>query len=176
MYNRLLLLLTILLLSLHINAQMGPEITNPPYNGTVSPNEKVTIEYFYENMGTGNYTIDIAIWEDAAASKLIQNVTTDYKIEGGNSTGFQLAFNYTATYDWKVPKGLQITETFDNGTSIKESPQLIYLTVTLDTDTRFVDTRLRSRPIMLHYNAGTMAFPSFILMAALIVVGLGLVQ
>ncbi|CDS10161.1 hypothetical protein LRAMOSA02838 [Lichtheimia ramosa] len=147
-------------------AQVGPHITVPEYNATVTPGDHITIEYTYQNMGTGNYSIDVALWQDASATQLLQNVTTDHKIPGGNSTGFQLNFTYTGTYDWNVPGGLSVKRTFDNGTEIEEAPQLIYLTVTCDADTYFYDDlRLRSRPIMLHYNAAGIHLPNVLLLA-----------
>ena len=38
-------------------AQVGPHISVPEYNATVTPGDHITIEYTYQNMGTGNYTL-----------------------------------------------------------------------------------------------------------------------
>lgn len=109
--------------------------------------------------------LDIALWQDASATQLIQNVTTDHPVEGGNSTGVQLNFTYTASYDWTVPGGLTIKQTFDNGTEVEKSPELIYLTVTAVSETSFFDDlRLRSRPVLLHYNAAALNAPNVILL------------
>ncbi|KAI7882046.1 hypothetical protein K492DRAFT_236262 [Lichtheimia hyalospora FSU 10163] len=168
MYSRLSLVITTLLFSLLIacvSAQVGPSIKTPEYNATVTPGDDITIEFEYSNVGTGNYTLDIALWQDASASQLIQNVTTDHELDGGNSTGVQLNFTYTGSYDWTVPGGLTIKRTFDNGTEVEESPQLIYLTVTAVSETSFFDDlRLRSRPVMLHYNAATLNAPNVMLL------------
>ncbi|KAJ8663338.1 hypothetical protein O0I10_000577 [Lichtheimia ornata] len=157
-------LLSLLLIGF-VSAQVGPDIKTPEYNATVTPGDHITIEYEYSNVGTGNYTVDLALWQDASATQLIQNVTTDHAVDGGNSTGVQLNFTYTASYDWTVPGGLTVKRTFDNGTEVEESPQLIYLTVTAVSETSFFDDlRLRSRPVLLHYNAATLNAPNVMLL------------
>lgn len=171
-----LVITTTLLFSLLIalvSAQVGPDIKTPEYNSTVTPGDDITIEYEYSNVGTGNYTVDISLWQDASATQLIQNVTTDHAVDGGNSTGVQLNFTYTASYDWTVPGGLTVKRTFDNGTEVEESPQLIYLTVTAVSDTSFFDDlRLRSRPVLLHYNAAALNAPNVMLLLGVAVLSM----
>lgn len=141
----------------NVLAQVGPEITNPPYNATVQAGDTVTINYEYQNMGTGNYTVDIAIWLDASATDLIQNITTNEPIAGGNSTGFQVNFTNTASYDWQVPHGL----TFTNSSGDKQTLDIFYLTVTTTANTHFFnDLQLRSRPILLHYSSAVIHTPA----------------
>lgn len=135
-----------------VGAQVGPDISNPPYNGTVTPGDHVEIDFQYQNVGTGNYTVDIAIWNDASATQLIQNITTNREVPSGNSTGVQLDFTYNSSYTWNVPGGL--TYTNPNNSSDVTPVEIFYLTVTAVADTTYLqDIRLCSRPIMLHYNA-----------------------
>lgn len=165
------LCLSLLFLAIAIRGvvgQVGPSITNPPYNGTIKGGDTVKIEYSYENMGTGNYTVDIALWNDASATQLIQNVTTGQKLEGGNSTGSQLNFTEAATYEWHVPGDLTIKEQV-NGSEQDVQVDIFYLTVTTNIDTAFfTDLSLRSRPIMLHFNAGVLNLPSHTLLFLLL--------
>lgn len=60
------LVITTLLFSLLIacvSAQVGPSIKTPEYNSTVTPGDHITIEYEYQNMGTGNYTLGKSLHE-----------------------------------------------------------------------------------------------------------------
>lgn len=60
------LVITTLLFSLLVacvSAQVGPSIKTPEYNSTVTPGDHITIEYEYQNMGTGNYTLGKSLHE-----------------------------------------------------------------------------------------------------------------
>ncbi|KAI9005824.1 hypothetical protein CLU79DRAFT_780909 [Phycomyces nitens] len=139
------LLIALLALVCRVAAQVGPTITFPPENGTITAGETLEIKYTYPNMGTGNYSVDIAIWEDPSATQNILNITTNEAIPSGNSTGFTLAFNLTSSYKWKVPHGLNET---------------IYLTVTEYAKTSFFFPEQRSAPMMLHVSAAFAFLPS----------------
>lgn len=129
-----------------VTAQVGPQITSPEYNGTITPGETLSIQYNYQNMGNGNYTVDIAVWLDASATQLAANITTDHEIKSGNSTGVALNYTLSDSYDWNVPHGLNET---------------VYLTVTEKANTDYnMSLQLRSRPIMLHVNGGAVALPT----------------
>ena len=146
-------------------AQLGPTVIKPEFNSTVTPGDKITIEYDYQNMGTGDYTVKIDLWSDSGRRDLLQNVVDGKKIEGGNSTGVQVAFNYSATYDWKVPKGLSHVVTNAEGNQVEESIPMFYLTVTTVANTEYwQNLSLSSRPIRLHYNAGALNLPASKLM------------
>ncbi|KAL0075178.1 hypothetical protein J3Q64DRAFT_1763743 [Phycomyces blakesleeanus] len=138
------LLLALIALVCRVAAQVGPTITFPHENGTIVAGETVEIKYDYPNMGTGNYSVDIALWADASATQNLLNITTNEVIPSGNSTGFTLAFNLTSTYKWKVPNGLNET---------------VYLTVTEYAKTSFFFPEQRSAPMMLHVSAAFAFLP-----------------
>ncbi|KAI9316027.1 hypothetical protein BX666DRAFT_1878619 [Dichotomocladium elegans] len=161
-------ILLVSLLAVLVSAQLATNITNPPYNGTVKAGEKVTIKFEYGNVGTGNYTVDISLWNDALSTQLIRNITSDMAVEGGNSTGVQLNYTLPASYDWTVDGDLKYTTTFSNGSSVESTPEIIYLTVTTEARTAQMGTiHSRSRAIMLHYSAAAAITPSvaFVLLA-----------
>jgi hypothetical protein len=139
--------LSLALWSQQVKAQLGPEILSPSQNGTVDAGKDVDIVYQYQNMGTGNYTIDVSLWQDAGVTSLIQNITTGESIPSGNSTGVQLSFMLNSTYTMKVPHGLN--ETF-------------WLTVTETAVTEGFPKgiSLRSRPVMLHTSGASMFLPA----------------
>ncbi|KAI8141853.1 hypothetical protein BJV82DRAFT_165016 [Fennellomyces sp. T-0311] len=142
-------------------SQLGPAVIKPEYNSTVNPGEKITIEYEYQNMGTGDYVVKIDLWEDSGRRTLLQNVEPGKEIEGGNSTGVQISFNYSATYDWKVPKGLTHKVHDIDGNEVEESIPMFYLTVTTIANTEYwQNLSLSSRPVRLHYNAGALTLPA----------------
>jgi hypothetical protein len=144
-----------LVLFYQVNAQLGPEILSPAQNDTVPAGQNVDIVYRYQNMGTGNYTIDVALWGDAGVTTLIQNITTDHPVEGGNSTGVHLDFLMNDTYTMKVPHGLNST---------------FWLTVTENAVTTGFPKglRLRSRPVMLHTSGSQHLYPTTPILIALI--------
>ncbi len=147
--NVLYLSVIVLILCQFVKAQLGPVIISPVQNATVPVNDKVDIVYQYQNVGTGNYTIDIQLWRDAAVTDLISNVTTNHPIKPGNSTGFKLDFRLNDTYTWSVPRGLNST---------------FWLTVTGNAQTAMhtKGLRLRSRPLMLHPSAASLSKPTSI--------------
>jgi hypothetical protein len=105
-------LLLALLLPLIVLAQLGPTITSPSTNTTVHPGESIDITFEYENLGTGNYSVDIVAINDLSNPVPIVNITTDLQVPDGNSTGWNLNFTLDYTYSgWKVPHGL-LNETF----------------------------------------------------------------
>ncbi|KAI7894904.1 uncharacterized protein EV154DRAFT_497348 [Mucor mucedo] len=142
MFNRKTLVICLALIALcqFVKAQLGPEIISPVQNATVEPGQKIDIVYQYQNMGAGNYTIDVQLWQDAAVSIPINDVVIDQPIASGNSSGVKVSFLLNSTYSWKVPHGLN--ETF-------------WLTVTEGAQTPFYSkgVNLRSRPVMLHTSA-----------------------
>ncbi|KAI9469123.1 MAG: hypothetical protein EXX96DRAFT_590519 [Benjaminiella poitrasii] len=128
------------------SAQLGTEINSPVTNSTIEPGEKVKIEYSYQNMGSGDYTVDIDLWQDQTLTTRSLSIASDVSVKSGNSTGTQLEFFMNATYDnWKVPRGLNKT---------------VYLTVTTKPTLSFsnVTMSMRSRAIILHVNAGMKQF------------------
>ncbi|CEP10557.1 hypothetical protein [Parasitella parasitica] len=127
-------------------AQLGPSILSPEQNATVPVGGKVDIIYRYQNMGTGNYSVDIQLWQDAAVTIPISNITIDHKIKSGNSSGVQVDFLLNDTYTWSVPHGLNRT---------------FWLTVTEKAETAFYTKgiSMRSRPVMLHPSPATMNSP-----------------
>ncbi|KAI8380962.1 uncharacterized protein BYT42DRAFT_564785 [Radiomyces spectabilis] len=132
--------------ALMATAQMGPEITNPKRNATINAGEKINIDFEYQNLGTGEYSVDISLWLDPSFETLLQNITTNHEIDSGNSTGVHLDMTQNATYEWKVPHGLNDT---------------VYLTVTEYVQTTaFKNLRVHSAPVMLHFSAGTIHLPT----------------
>lgn len=85
----------------------------------------------------------IDLWQDNTASILDKNISTNVFVPSGTSAGASLAFYLNATYGWNVPHGLNET---------------VYLTVTTKPQLTYssVDLSMRSRPIVLHVNAGIM--------------------
>jgi hypothetical protein len=105
-------LLLALLLPLIALAQLGPTITSPSTNTTVHPGESIDITFEYENLGTGNYSVDIVAINDLSNPVPIVNITTALQVPDGNSTGWNLNFTLDYTYSgWKVPHGV-LNETF----------------------------------------------------------------
>ncbi|KAG1295249.1 hypothetical protein G6F66_004505 [Rhizopus arrhizus] len=130
-------------------AQLGGQILSPKQNDTVQVGQNTEISFQYENVGTGDYTVDIQLWQDAAASVLIDNITIGHEIKSGNSSGSHVDFVYNDTYTWKVPHGLN--ETF-------------YLTVIEHAKTPIYaqGITMRSRPVMLHTSSAvSLALNSF---------------
>ncbi|CAO3646544.1 unnamed protein product [Cunninghamella blakesleeana] len=127
-------------------AQLGPEIITPAVNDTVYPGRTTTIQFQYQNIGTGDYYVDIDLWQDPSAETLINNIVSNYKLPPGNSTGVNLAFKKNATYDWKPQRGLNFT---------------FYLTVTEKANTTISqNVKLRSFPIMLHTAGALQVLPN----------------
>ncbi|KAI7904492.1 uncharacterized protein BX663DRAFT_502576 [Cokeromyces recurvatus] len=127
-------------------AQLGTEINLPLTNSTVKPGEVVKIDYTYQNMGNGVYTVNIDLWQDQTLSVRSLSIASNVSVKPGNSTGTQLPLYLNATYDnWKVPHGLNET---------------VYLTVTTKPQLSFsnVTLTMRSRAIVLHVNAGRKLF------------------
>ncbi|KAI7907795.1 glycoside hydrolase superfamily [Cokeromyces recurvatus] len=125
-----------------IYAQLGPTIIKPEQNATVPAGGQFDIVYEYQNMGTGNYSIDIQVWQDAAVSLPIFDIVKDHKIKSGNSSGIQISFRMNDSYTWKVQRGLN---------------QTFWLTVTETAQTAFYSKgiSLRSRPVLLHTSHAT---------------------
>ncbi|KAG2231084.1 hypothetical protein BDF21DRAFT_409107 [Thamnidium elegans] len=134
------ILLTLLQLA---KAQLGPKVLSPIQNATVDPGSKVDIVYEYQNLGTGDYSIDIQLWQDAAVTIPVSDVVINEPITAGNSSGIKVAFTLNSTYTWKVPRGLNST---------------FWLTVTGNTRTALYKdgVNLRSRPVMLHTSAANL--------------------
>lgn len=139
----LMICLALIALFQFAKAQLGPEIISPAQNETVEPGKKIDIVYQYQNMGVGNYTIDVQLWQDAAVSIPINDVVIDQPIASGNSSGVKVSFLLNSTYSWKVPHGLNDT---------------FWLTVTEGAQTAFYKkgVNLRSRPVMLHTSAANL--------------------
>lgn len=144
-YRRLIQALFFALFFYQCSAQLGTAITYPISNDTVTPGQKIDIQYHYQNMGNGSYTVDVDLWQDNGVSILAKNIATDVSVPSGTSAGTKLDFSLNATYTWTVPKGLNET---------------VYLTVTTkpDLENKLAFT-MRSRPIVLHINAGLMNMP-----------------
>jgi hypothetical protein len=138
----LLLLATLLTLC---SAQLGAEIHFPIANSTIEPGQKIEIQYSYNNMGNGTYTVDIDLWQDAGLTQLARNIDTNVSVHSGNSAGTKLEFRLNATYEWTVPRGLNST------VFLSVKPKL-----RLDTN---LDASMRARGIMLHVNAGLRNLP-----------------
>lgn len=136
----LVICLALLALCRCIKAQLGPEIISPAQNATVEPGKNIDIVYQYQNIGSGNYSIDVQLWQDAAVSIPIKDVVVDQPITSGNSSGVKISFTLNSTFTWKVPHGLNDT---------------FWLTITEDAETAFYKqgVNLRSRPLMLHTSA-----------------------
>lgn len=147
--NILFLAATLLIVCQFAAAQLGPPVLSPEQNATVPVGGNVDIVYQYQNMGTGNYTVDIQLWQDGAVTELISNITTNHPIKPGNSSGVKIMFTMNDTYTWKVPRGLNST---------------FWLTVTATSQTKFNPNgmRIRSRPVMLHPSAASLSKPSSI--------------
>lgn len=75
-----------------VQAQLGPIVLSPVQNQTVPSGGKIDIVYQYQNVGTGNYTVDIQLWQDAAVTIPISNITTNHNVKSGNSSGVQVSF------------------------------------------------------------------------------------
>jgi hypothetical protein len=137
--------LTVLLslLGQSVKAQLGPSVISPEQNATVPAGGKIDIVYRYLNVGTGNYSVDIQLWQDAAITIPISDIVMDHKVKPGNSSGVKLNFYLNDTYTWKVPRGLNST---------------FWLTVTERAQTAIVKNGdgLRSRPVMLHTSAASL--------------------
>ncbi|GAA5794909.1 hypothetical protein EDC94DRAFT_591912 [Helicostylum pulchrum] len=137
--------ISVILLSLLqlVQAQLGPKVVTPMQNATVDPGSKVDIVYEYQNLGTGDYSVDIQLWQDAAVSIPISDVVINEPITAGNSSGIKVAFTLNSTYTWKVPRGLNST---------------FWLTVTGNARTALYKNgvNLRSRPVMLHTSAANL--------------------
>ncbi|ORX61410.1 hypothetical protein DM01DRAFT_1342406 [Hesseltinella vesiculosa] len=103
-----LILLTLAFLGLCL-AQLGPDITSPANNATVDPGKKVTIDFQYQNLGTGTYTVDIALWQDARGESKIQDVVQGYSLPNADSSGVTVPFYYNGSYDWWVPHGMNFS-------------------------------------------------------------------
>jgi hypothetical protein len=118
------------------SAQVGPVITDPPNNATVSPGKTLNVAYAYPNLGPGTYTVDVNIWQDAAVSQLIQNLRTGVSVPAGISNGTNNAFNTSTTIEVNMPSNL--TDTF-------------YLTLHQHVETQNGQApTVRSAPLMLH--------------------------
>jgi hypothetical protein len=145
MFSRAVLLVFTILLAICqiVKAQLGPIIISPTQNQTVSAGGKLDIVYQYQNVGTGNYSVDIQLWQDAAVTVPISNITTNHQIQSGNSSGVQISFTLNDTYTWNVQHGLN--ETF--WLTVIETAQTPYYTKGLS---------LRSRPVMLHTSAANL--------------------
>ncbi|RCH89497.1 hypothetical protein CU098_007936 [Rhizopus stolonifer] len=125
-----------------VYAQLGPVVLSPAQNGTIPAGGKIDIVYQYQNIGTGNYSVDIQLWQDGAVSIPISDVAKNHEIKPGNSTGAKVNFYLNDTFTWNVPHGLNST---------------FWLTVTESAQTSFYKkgVSLRSRPVMLHTSAGS---------------------
>ncbi|KAI9250774.1 hypothetical protein BY458DRAFT_524276 [Sporodiniella umbellata] len=132
-------------------AQLGGMILSPKMNDTVQVDHNTDIVFQYENMGVGTYTVDIQVWQDAAASILWDNITIGRTVKSGNSSGVNVPFVYNDTYTWKVPHGLNDT---------------FWLTVNEHSVTPFHTNgvSLRSRPLMLHTSNARSLLPSLLLL------------
>lgn len=153
------------LLSQLVKAQLGPVVLSPEQNATVPAGGKVDIVYRYQNIGTGNYSVDIQLWQDAAVTIPISDVELGHEIKPGNSSGVHVSFLLNDTYTWKVPRGLNST---------------FWLTVTEKAQTAFYKNgvNLRSRPVMLHTSAASlMSSPaSYVVLLALSVITMQLIS
>ncbi|KAI8340213.1 hypothetical protein BC941DRAFT_419747 [Chlamydoabsidia padenii] len=128
-------ILVCLLLAL-VKAQVGPVITEPANNATVSPGKTLSIAYSYPNLGPGTYTVDVNLWQDAAVTQLIQNLLTGVSVPEGSSNGTSNAFNTSTTINVDMPSNL--TDTF-------------YLTLHQHVKTQNGNApAVRSFPLMLH--------------------------
>ncbi|KAI7854730.1 hypothetical protein BDC45DRAFT_507970 [Circinella umbellata] len=157
----------------HAWAQVGPTVKTPEFNSTVTPGDHITIEYEYQNVGTGNYSLEINLWQDSGRRYLLQNVCKDHPIEGGNSTGVQINFTLSATYDWTVPGDLTHKVKNDEGEDVDEAVDMFYLDVTTVANTHFFESlNLKSRPVRLHYNAGALTLPNNLLLIGLAAISL----
>ncbi|KAI8373797.1 hypothetical protein BD560DRAFT_393562 [Blakeslea trispora] len=140
----------IILLGLFMSAayaQLGPVVLSPEQNATVPAGGKMDIVYQYQNIGNGSYSVDIQLWQDAAATIPISDVVKDQEIKPGNSSGVKASFYLNNTYSWNVPHGLNKT---------------FWLTVTEAAETKLYakGVSLRSRPVMLHTSAARLQFMS----------------
>ncbi|KAG2181845.1 hypothetical protein INT44_008661 [Umbelopsis vinacea] len=93
-----------LMLPLIALAQEGPRIVSPASNQTFSPGSSVDITFQYQNLGTGNYSVDIYAINSLSNPVPVVNITTGHDVPDGNSTGSQLEFYMNYTYSgWKIP-------------------------------------------------------------------------
>ncbi|KAH8547524.1 hypothetical protein BGW37DRAFT_510348 [Umbelopsis sp. PMI_123] len=97
-------LLIALLLPLIALAQEGPLIISPASNTTFGPGSSVDITFEYQNLGTGNYSVDIYAINSLTNPVPVVNITLGQTVPNGNSTGFQLEYYMNYTYSgWKIP-------------------------------------------------------------------------
>ncbi|ORX60354.1 hypothetical protein DM01DRAFT_1332511 [Hesseltinella vesiculosa] len=141
-------------------AQVGPTIYSPAENSTIAPNQKLNINFSYQNLGTGTYTLDVSFWQDPSASQLIATVLTGSSLPSGSSSGTTIAFSMNGSVSVTAPSSLN--ETF-------------YMTLTEHVSTQGnQNVSVKSMPMMLH--SGAMAhLPtslSALLLISLAVVGL----
>jgi hypothetical protein len=128
-------LLVSLMLAL-VHAQVGPVITEPANNATVSPGKTLNVAYSYPNLGPGTYTVDVNIWQDASVSQLIQNLRTGVSVPAGVSNGTNNAFNTSTTISVDMPSNLT---------------DIFYLTLHQHVETQSGHApTVRSAPLMLH--------------------------
>lgn len=142
-------LFTLLLLFVSAcSAQLGTQINTPAWNSTIKPGDKIDIQFGYQNMGSGTYTVDIDVWTDNTLKTLAKNVVEDYSVPPGNSTGTQLKFYLNSTYTWKVPHGFNET---------------VYLTVTTKPNLTYnaANYSMRSRAVLLHVNSAFVNMPKW---------------
>ncbi|KAI8886835.1 hypothetical protein K501DRAFT_243441 [Backusella circina FSU 941] len=136
--------LVLVLFFYQCSAQLGTTIYTPVSNDTVYPGQEVDTAFSYANIGTGNYSINVDLWQDAAATSLAKNIASNVTVQGGNSTGNQVAFTINSTYTWTVPEGLNET---------------VYLTVTTYPNSNFFKTTMRSRPLLIHVSGAIINEP-----------------
>ncbi|KAG1461329.1 hypothetical protein G6F56_005753 [Rhizopus delemar] len=151
MYPHLLTLFTLFYLCA---AQLGAEIFKPESNDTISPGEKVNTQFQYNNMGVGQYTLDVNLWKDNGLNDLAYAVAHGIPLPSGNSTGTHVDFYMNSTYSWTVPHGLNET---------------VYLTVHTNITSSTSNLTLRSAPIMLHVNSALSLIPSNLLLVFILV-------
>ncbi|KAI8069183.1 hypothetical protein BC940DRAFT_298085 [Gongronella butleri] len=140
-------------------AQVGPTIFSPAENSTIAPNSNLNIDFQYQNLGAGNYTLDVSFWQDAAATQLIETVLTGHSLDSGSSSGTSIAFALNASVSVKTPGSLN--ETF-------------YMTLTEHASTQSnAGVTVQSMPRMLHSGAMTHLPTSLsaLLLLGLLVVG-----
>ncbi|KAL9545222.1 hypothetical protein MBANPS3_007250 [Mucor bainieri] len=114
----IILLITLISICQVVRAQLGPAILSPEQNATVPVGGKVDIVYRYQNMGTGNYSVDIQLWQDAAVTIPISNITIDHEIKGGNSSGVK-------TF-WLTVTEKAETAFYTNGISLRSRPVMLH--------------------------------------------------
>ncbi|CEG73971.1 hypothetical protein RMATCC62417_09252 [Rhizopus microsporus] len=125
-------------------AQLGAKIFYPENNATITPGEKINTQFRYNNMGPGQYTLDINLWKDSAARELAYNVAKGISLPEGNISGTHNDFSMNGTYSWTVPHGLD---------------ELIYLTVHANVTHQGSVLTMRSNFVMLHVNSALSHLP-----------------